>query len=186
MDAERLLLARCKQLAVLVQSNDEVELLDMASLIRQLLFDQHSLTDSVNKGRNKVNLMFHVGDFSYPPDQYVTLMSLEDGIDPHTRRPGSPSLSLSRKRFQNHVIAHGAGQQLTIMEAIKFAANVAGGRHHDPYPKDKDKIIASLSKQHRIGGLPFGVRLQKAIARVVLRALDPLIQDVQSRAVPPG
>ena len=181
MDAERLFLARCKTLAALAESGDEVELLDMAGHLRQLLLDKHSLVDSVNKGSGKVKLTFHVGKFDPPPHPQAVLASLEDGIDPHTRRPGAASALLSRMEFMNHVIAYVSGQPISIMEAIKFAAHVAGGRHHDPYPKGKDKIVSDFSQSYHIGGLPFGIRAQKAIARVVLRGLDPLIQTVRSK-----
>ncbi len=91
MEADKLFLARCRQIASLLESHNEVDLLDLSSYLRALFLDQHALVDTVNAGPEKVRLEFHVGTFSNQPDQFTTLLSFEDGIDPQTRRPGAPS-----------------------------------------------------------------------------------------------
>ncbi len=43
MDADRLFIERCKQLEKLMTSHDELELLDLSAVLRQILVDDHPL-----------------------------------------------------------------------------------------------------------------------------------------------
>jgi hypothetical protein len=182
MEAEKLFLVRCRQIASLLESNNEVDLLDLSGLLRQLLLDQHALVDSVNGGSSeKVKLEFYVGAFSHAPDQFASLLFLEDGIDPQTRRPGAPSAVLSMGNFLNHAVIYASGEHLTIKDVIKHAAESAGGVHHNPHSK-KHRVLAQLSRRAAVGGLPLGIRMLKAIARVTMRTLTPLIEKVENRA----
>lgn len=179
MDAKELFLRRCRQVASLLESHDEGDLLDLSAYLRTLLCDQHCLVDTVNRRKDRVPLEFHVGSFSQKPDEFTALLSLEDGIDPETRHPGAPWVVLTHKQFLRHVVVHSYKESLTVLDVIKHATNVAGGVHHDPYDK---RLLARLSQRHSIGNLPLGIRMLKAIARVTMRALDPLIKRIEGQA----
>src|SRR5258706_12455523 len=63
MDPEPLFPRRCEQIAELMQSRDEIDLLDVAGLLRQVIMDKHSLLDTANK--NRIKPKFHVGVSRY-------------------------------------------------------------------------------------------------------------------------
>lgn len=88
---------------------------------------------------------------------------------------------LSIGNFLNHVVIHASGETLTIKDVIKHAAESAGGVHHNQHSK-KHRVLAQLSQRVGIGGLPLGIRMLKAISRVAMRSLSPLIERVEKRA----
>jgi hypothetical protein len=178
MDAASLFLERCKQIETAMASTNEIELLDLAAHLRQLLIDDTSPLHKVNRER-RLKLKFVVGDFRQRPDRYTAILSLEDGVDPEGRRPGSPQKQVSLGGFLDHAVVYLKGQLRSVGDVIKFAANVAGGVHHAT-PSDRQKLIHEYSSQFSIGGLPGAIRQLQAIARVALRGLRPLIEAVEN------
>lgn len=180
MDPKQLFIARCKQLEELLKSNDELSAIDLSGILRQLLADQHSLVQTVNA--NKVPIRFLVKKIREMPQGLPppTFLLLEDGLDPDTSPPiYPPPVELTLGDFLNHVVLINKGQRHTVKDIIKFSANVAGGIHHDPRPKVEYAAIKAFSEMFGIGGLPAGVRQLRAISRVTLKALRPLIEDVE-------
>jgi hypothetical protein len=55
MRAEPLFLRRCEQVANFLQSQSEVDLLDIARILRQIMMDNHSLMDTANINRIKTS-----------------------------------------------------------------------------------------------------------------------------------
>jgi hypothetical protein len=162
-----------------LQSDNHIDLLDIAAILRQLLLDKNKLMDAANKGGIKPK--FHVGVSVYGPDEHAdkTFWSMIDGIDPEIRRPGMPSAQLSRDDFLSHVVINNFGKTISIRDIIDHAANVAGGVHLDPRPKNTP--IAEAERTVMVRGYPVGAYHLKGIAKVVLRALQPIIDDVQKR-----
>jgi len=186
MDAEPLFLQRCEQIAILLQSHNEVELLHLGGLLRQLIMDKYSLLDTANK--NRIKPVFYVGVLGAVAEQRKPLFAaIEDGLDPETGRPGRPTARLTRDDFLKHIVmmARDNDVMVTVKDVISHAANVAGGIHHDPRPKTDP--LSTFGKFLQIGGYPVGLRQLKAIARVTLRALQPVIEDVKTNlgAKPP-
>jgi hypothetical protein len=179
MDAGSLFLARCKQIETAMQSTNEIELLDLSAYLRQLLIDHTSPLHTVNQER-RLKLKFVVGEFTQRPDSYTAILSLEDGVDPESRRPGMPRKEVSLGGFLDHTILYLRGQPRSVRDVINFAANVAGGVHHAPTPAEQQKLIHNYSSQISIGGLPGAIRQLQAIARVALRGLRPLIEAVEN------
>lgn len=183
MDADSLFLRRHQQIASLSASHDHVDLLDLSDKLRQMLCDKHSLMDVVNTDRMKVK--FCVGLFSFPVDEHTTFMSLEDGIDPDTRRPGAPSKLMSKDEFLGHTVVWLDGRGHSVKDVIGHARNVAGGSHFDPKTdREEYRYLAQLSSQLFVGGLPAGIRMLQAIGRVTARGLQPLVEAVSIRQAP--
>ena len=179
-----LFLERYRQLSVAAEATTEISLLDLGAILRQLLADKHSLVDTANTGR--LPLAFVVGEYdpfwrSIPGIPEPTLYSLEDGIDPEDI-PNPVRVILTKDGFLAHQIAMSHGNAITIKDLIKYAANVAGGVHHDPSPKVEYQAVHAASEVFMIGGLPFGIRPLRAIARVTLRALKPLADSITTGA----
>lgn len=171
-------------MAMLVASHDELDLLDLAGLLRKVMCDKHSLMDTANV--RKIKVRFEVGCFgpSFGPGddpywEYVAFQSLEDGIDPQTS-PGGRTLTLNKDDFLKHEILYIYGKAHTVRDVIRFATNVAGGVHHDPNPNREYRLIKAASETLTIGGLPASIRQLKAITRVTLRGLEPLIEDLRA------
>lgn len=180
MQADELFVERCKQVERLLASNQEIDLLDLAGVLRQLLLDGTPLAHKANKGGLK--LRFNVGTFRQEPDQRTTFLILEDGLDPETRPPGSPAKEVNFDGFLGHAILYIDGKAHSVADVVKFAANVAGGVHHVDNPKAAQKALSEFSTLYRIGGLPSGVRQMKAIGRVTLKGLQPLVAAVTKGA----
>lgn len=178
-----LFLRRVRQLAQLVESDDELDLIDGASRLRQLLFDKSSLVDAVNRG---TKLTFKVGIFrpGWGPDddphwRHVVYQSLQDAIDPQTSASGL-SVELTRNQFGQHVVAFSRGVQITILDLVKYNANQVGGNHWATTPKAEYEKLRFVENV-QINNISAARREIKAIGRVVVRSLEPLIIDVESR-----
>jgi hypothetical protein len=113
MQPEPLFLNRCEKLAILIQSEKPIDLLDLAGVIKQLIADNHSLMDAVNNARIKIK--FKVGTFREQPDQYTTLLSLHDGIDPDIPGYMGPSKHVTKDQFLSHQVAYVNGKPITIL-----------------------------------------------------------------------
>jgi hypothetical protein len=178
VEADRLFLARCKQIETAMQSTNEIELLNLSAYLRQLLIDGASPLHTVNRER-RLRLNFVVGEFTQRPS-HRGVLSLEDGVDPEIRRPGAPRKELSLGDFLNHTLLYLHGQPRSVSDIINFAANVAGGVHHAATPSEKQKLMHNYSSQVSIGGLPGAIRQLQAIGRVALRGLRPLIEAIEN------
>jgi len=180
MDPEPLFLKRCEQMAALMQSNDEVDLLDVARLVRQILMDKHSLLDTANKSRIKIRFHVGVSSFDMPdPHEKATFWMILDGLDPEIRHPGAPSAHLTANQFLQHVVINDHGTRITIKDVIDNAAHISGGVHHDPRPKNTP--MTHVNRKVSVRGFPVDVAYLKGIAKVTLRAMQPVIDDVQTR-----
>jgi hypothetical protein len=157
MDADRLFLERARQISKLMESHNEIELLDLSGHLRQLLVDAYPLIHKANE-RHRLKLRFKVGMFRQTPDQFVLFQSLEDGVDPDCRPPGSPSKEVDLSGFLKYEVLFIKGSPRTVQDMIQFAANVAGGIHHTNNSSERQRIIAEYSTSMGIGGLPAGVR----------------------------
>ena len=179
MDAEQLFLARCSQLSRLLESHDQIELLDLSAILRQLLLNDHPLVHKANT-EQRIKLKFHVGHFRRKTDPFVLAQTLEDGLDPETRLPGSPASEVNLDGFLNHPVLYLKGEPHSVKDVVLFTANVAGGVHHTATPKDAQLLLAEFARRFGIGGLPAGIRQLRAIARVTLKGLQPLIDVLGS------
>lgn len=179
MDVNSLFLERCRQVARLLESRNEIDHLDLAAILRQLFLDDYPLTHKVNQ-EFRLKLRFRVGKFRHEPDEHTSFQSLEDGVDPETRPPGSQSQEVNFDGFINHKILFIKGRWHSIRDVIKHASDVQGGVHRSD-PKEQHRLIAAYSASFKIGGLPAAIRQLTAIGRIALRGLKPLIVAVEEK-----
>jgi hypothetical protein len=179
MDADRLFLERCKQVKLRMQSNREIDLLDLSAHLRQLLLDSPRLIDEVNRA-HRIKLTFSVGDFALQPDAYTAFLSLEDGVDPDTRaRPGAARKQVNLDGLLGHKILHIKGRAHSVRDVIVLAANMSGGVHRTPKPDERFKLMVAYAHSVSQGGLPGALRQLQSIARVTLKGLAPLVDAVE-------
>jgi hypothetical protein len=182
MNGDALFLRRCEEIAALqAGAANELDLLDIAAKMRQLLYDQHCLVDAVND--QKINIKFVVCPFgiNMPPPK-SGIMALGDGLDPETSPPKTP-IPLDREQFGSYVVLYLDARPVTIKGIIRYAANVAGGIHFDPKnSKAEYETLKLFEGTITLMGVSPGSIHLRAIARVVLRGLSPLMQTVKARA----
>lgn len=174
---------RVSQMRILTESLDEIDLADLAGHIRQIAFDKRALIDAVNDG---IKIEFVVGVFppfmtpeGDPHWDKVAYQGLGDAIDPIVS-PFGLSETLTRNQFGQHVVAFSRGEKITIKDIVKYNANLRGGIHWSPDSKGEYHKLRVLESLY-LGGIAAPVRDLKAIGRVTLRGLDPLIDRVRSR-----
>ena len=109
MIPNRLFLERCDQMAILLESHKQIELLDLSAILRQLLFDKKSLVDTVNT--ESIKLEFRVGSWGEPPPIKLTMDSLQDGLDPESDPANIEVLTLSRDEFAKYPVTYYEGHQ---------------------------------------------------------------------------
>lgn len=161
MDANLLFLHRVRQLALLVSSNEEIDLVDVAGRLRQLLFDKRSLVDVVNPG---IELEFELETVVFGPGG-----------------PKEATLKLNRHDFCRHVVIRAHGHPFTVKDIVKYNANQKGGSHWDPTGKaefEKLRFWETLV----INGVAAPTRYLTDIGRSVVKALDPVVRAVEARA----
>ncbi|RWI93430.1 hypothetical protein [Mesorhizobium sp.] len=182
MHPDALFLERCAQIQMLVESKRQIEILDIGGRLRQMFLDPHNLVAVSNI--NKVKLRFEVGHFSDERDpfaEFVVFLSLLDGIDPYTSPHPDHFLTLNLDDFMGHHIMSISGKRFHVKDVIRFTSHVAGSIHYDPTPRPEYEVLDKFSKQFSIGGLSAGMATLRAIGRVSLRGLQPLIADVKAR-----
>jgi hypothetical protein len=180
VNADRLFLARCEQLRVMQDSDKEIEVLDSAKNLRQMLIDPYPLMDVVNAGI--LDIRFAVGKdhedfikrFGPGTELMYTELSGEGGI-PENR------VSLKKGRFLSHIVFVRKDQPITVRDVIMNSAVAAGGVHFDPKPKAQYLKTQSLLKSIYGWGLPMELHLLRDIAYVTVTGLQPLIEMVEKR-----
>lgn len=176
-----LFLERCRQVDALMKSQKEIDLLDLSARLRQLLLDGNALVHQANQNY-RIKFVFRVGEFrGPPPDEHDVILSLEDGLDPDTRRPGGLAKEVNLDGFLAHKVLYLRGKAYSVRDIIKHASDAAGGVHRSDNPSEQHKKIADYSSGFGIGGLPAAIRQLQAIGRVTLKGLAPLIEALQRR-----
>jgi hypothetical protein len=113
-----------------------------------------------------------------PPNVKPTVFSIQDGLDPETSRPGKIISRLSRDHFFKVKVLAINNKEYTIREIILFEANIMGGVHAGISKTEKEKILEKLNGEISIGGYAASLRQLKAIARVIIKAVTPLINKI--------
>lgn len=202
MHPDLVFLWRCIQLRDLTERPiSQIEVLDLAGILRQLVLDKQSLVDVVNT--NKIKLLVETKRTNFervrPPARtiddegrpVVVLAPWDIEMTVGTvdalsgRVPVPERVKLTLPQFAQHAIGRIKGEPVTVKMIIKLGANWRGGRHYDPVRSDPElKVFASTDPASRKPE-PRVMELELAnlppIGAAVLRALEPLIEDVLAR-----
>ncbi|MDO8379762.1 hypothetical protein [Phenylobacterium sp.] len=190
MRAEILFLHRFEEISLLVESHEEIDLLDLAGRLYQMIGDKHALMDSANV--RGLSLRFRAADQPPPPDWILDIsvvFSFEDSVDP-AQVEGTPQGEFVREMTKDEFLKLSLlwlnKAPLTIRHIIGYARNVAGGTHHDPTQQHREYAALAEARDFvSVGGSPLGVRQLRAIGRVVVRALQPLYDDIKKHGAEP-
>ena len=179
--AEGLFIKTLDDLSARIVSSDPYEILGASALIRKLLLDDHPLVDQVNRDY-RVKITFDIiQPRATPPGLPApTFWTVQDGLDPDTAPPIGQRVQISRDQFFGTVLSIVQGREFTLREIVLFEANVMGGVHAGTAKKDQEKVLESVGQQISVGGYRSSLRQLKAIGRVVLKALQPLADQVRN------
>lgn len=171
MERDALFLSTLDDVKGLINTEDEFQALRLAAHLRKLLVDERPLVHEVNRSR-RVRLRFHVRspDPEYAPERTI-LRIVGSSLVP---TPSSPSEELNLDRFLGRQVMVAWRRRYTVADVIKHVANVSGGVHAGE-PKSRAELhleIADRLVEH--GGLPAAAGQVRAIAQVVLIAMEPL------------
>lgn len=179
-DREELFLKTLKDLERKVESHDPYEILGASALIRKLLLDSAPLVDQVNQ-KYRMKICFELGSGLRWPKSVPepSFLSVQDGIDPDTGRPGTPRRLVVRDEFLKTPVLLSEGCRYSIRDIVLFEANVMGGVHAGTPKNEKEEAIEKVNQLFSIGGYKTSLRQLCAIGRVVLKALAPLRDRIQ-------
>ena len=177
---EQLLIRTIEDLGKRITDNDPYEILGASALIRKLFLDDNPLVNQVNR-KYKLKLQFDVCLPTPDPPGFPkpVVFSIQDGFDPETSRPGKTISKLTRDQFFKVVVLIIKGKEYSIKDIILFEAHIMGGVHAGAPNSEKEKILEQLNSQLSIGGYASSLRQLQAIWRVILRAVNPLIESMK-------
>lgn len=175
METKQLFVKTLDDIEKRLTSRDEYEILLIAGLLRKLLLDGDSLINQVIT-TEKLKIEFVVNDKSAPTTPPIPVFwSIEDGIDPETSPPFLINpIKVNKENLLKRPVIQCDGKIVTVKDLIRHMAHVEGAVHPGLPKTDEEKILKELGQTLGIGGLPAGIRLLKAIARIVLKGLEPL------------
>lgn len=179
MRVEALFLRRCEQIAKFVESEDEIDLLDLAGILRQMLLDKHCLIAAVNKSRLKIRYRVSGLEDADPPRIGALTMY----------RPlfteGSEHRLLRDDEFLKVTASHIEDQAISVKDLIRCASHALGGIHHDPDPDPVYGPALDFWAVINLRGLAGGAHAIRDIGKIVLEGLGALITEVSARNFEP-
>ncbi len=161
--------------------NDPYKILMIAGLIRKLFLDDSPLVDQVNR-TYRLSLDFEIAGPVQSPDNdpHVTFWTIQDGLDPDTAPPFKPHFVIKRDRFFRTVVTVVNGHSYTIKDIVLFEANVMGGIHAGSPKTEKESSLKRIDSSIAVGGYRSSLRQLKAVARVILKSLEPLRRAINA------
>lgn len=179
MDKSQLFIKTIEDIEERLTSHDEYEILMIAGLLRKLLLDSNPLMNQVNQEK-RLKITFTVNYRGVPQTPPIPFFwSIEDGIDPDTSVPHlSNPKKVNRDDFLKIPIILFNGRIIIVKDLILHMAHVEGAIHPGMPKSDEEKVLKELGQTLGIGGLPTGIRLLKAISRVVLKGLQQLKNEI--------
>lgn len=180
---ENLFINTLKDLKNKLASADDYEILGISGLLRKLLIDGNPLAHQVNR-QYKQKLEFEIGvdnnfdDFEKGKMSSLEFYSVQDGFDPKTSRPGKISRKVNLDAMLRTPLMLVNGRTYTVRDIILFEANIMGGVHAGTPKSEQEEVIAKIAKEISLGGYRSSLRQLKAIGRVVLMGLSPLVDQI--------
>lgn len=169
-----------RQLDEKVSSSREIDYLDVANLVYNLLLDRNkAVADLANV--NGVEFEF---TFSDPEQPYSDLLKTAttsyslDGFYPPDRICNTTVVTKDRETFFATPLVTFENEKFTVANLIKFLTEVEGARHAGEVRGEVQEKLASI--EHTFSGIPALTRQVIAIGKVVRDALKPLVNDLES------
>jgi hypothetical protein len=164
-----------------LSETEPYEILLISGLIRKLFLDDFSLVDQVNREHRIKFVFVTTVPISLPNNgPYQTFWTIQDGLDPDTAPPFKKHLTVNRDQFFQTIVTVVNNHKYTVRDVIQFEANVMGGVHAGSPKTEKERVLKEIDSTFSVGGYASSVRQLMAIARVILKTLDPLRKAINS------
>ncbi len=171
---ERLFVGTLEDIESKLSSPSEYNLIRLSALLRQLLTDSRPLINLVNRN-HRLGIRFEVTvlDSRRMPDPTSLFWIEFEGIDP-TVSPFRFTEQLKLEHFLKRPILKHQSQMFTIHDLIIQVAHIDGGVHLGTPTHEIEKKLVEINSALFVSGIRATLGLLPPIARVVLRALEPL------------
>jgi hypothetical protein len=155
----------------------EYDLLKASGLIRQLLVDQNTLVDQVNKNyklkiKFKVRKRFKFNNSDSNETKWNSLSTMMLFISPD--KSSDFVELLSKDEFFKYQLLSHHETSFTVLDVIKICANKYGGVHIEDIEKGKSLELDRMSKLITFNGTKSVFYAIYGIIEVCLKALTPL------------
>ncbi len=163
-------------------SKDEYDVLAISRPLRLLLDDDQPLVHQVNS-TFRLKLRFNCARsylLNLPDSLRPDTISSQDGFDPATRISGNQPIEVDLGGLLAEIVAVHEKRQLSVLDIIKYEANVGGGVHAGAPRRDRDVSVKEMNAAFTVGGYAPSLRQLQAIGRVVVRGLAELGNRVRS------
>nr|AFK89584.1 hypothetical protein [Arthrobacter sp. J3.53] len=155
------------------------ELLGIAPLLRKLLIDASPLLNTVRAARPGVPTEFRIKQWTAPD------VGHDDEDLPYLLRLGGPELVggpedpvlPKLKHFIGAKVGQVQGRPLTVLEVIKYYANVEGGVHFG-VPKDEPDHVLGEVAPLLLGHSTGHIEILAHLGTIVVDALTPLRDSI--------
>lgn len=181
MDLGQLFLETVDDLRRRGERPTEYDVISTAALLRKLLIGSPCLADAVNRERRlRIRYVINAKEpiwrvFGDVPAAYA----VEDGFDPETALVMGAPAAVTRDRLLSQPVLAYRGQELTVRDLIQYVAHTAGGVHFDPPRTEQEAAVQAVAQTMLVGGYPAGGKTLLAVARVVRKGLQPLVERIQ-------
>jgi hypothetical protein len=155
------------------------EMLGIAPLLRKLLIDARPLLNTVRAARPDIPTDFRIRQWSAPGD------GRDDADQSYLLRLGGPELvggpehpALPKlQQFIGARVGQVQGRPLTVLEVVKYYANVEGGVHFG-VPKEKVDYVLSEMAPVLLGHSTGQIEILAHLGTIVVDALTPLCESI--------
>lgn len=171
--AERLFLETVLDIDEKVTTGDWYSVLRASALLRQLLVDERPVVHAVNR-KCRVRLRFRTLDLApLPGEPDVHWRKLDPSLF-----PGGVTTDQTLDQFLAAVCLDWKGRRSTVKDLIKACANASGGTHLGPAKEPEEQLLLEFDEVVRVVGEEPSLKALSGVCRVVLVALQPLVQAV--------
>ena len=168
---------RCAAVGYLVDGADRYRALGIAPLVRKLIVDRSGLVKTVNRA-HRLRITFPMRDITHAlhagdtPDVFVTRHMLDR--DQH----------LTIDRFLSAPAFRIAGQWVTVLNTIRYYANVEGGVHLGEAETDAERAMMATAAPGVVGG-DVMITVLAALGEVVVDGLFDLVSAMRAKPAEP-
>jgi hypothetical protein len=155
--------------------SDPYEVLRIAGHIRRLFLNSFPLVDQVNRS-HKMKLLFEVSVSADRTERepYPAFLAIRDGLDPDIAPSLNKRYALTREQFFQTVVLMIDGEKYTVQDVVLFEANVVGTVHAGAPRTEKERALRKVNAISSVGSSTSALRQLQAIARIVLKSIEPL------------
>jgi hypothetical protein len=181
-DPKQVFIYKYEKLCEMLKDGPEVQLLDIAAILRHLLVDKQTLYEVINQEyrlpiRFKVSRSASETAQEYPMCETKDILVFSDITWPQV----APLKEVKKDDFLDFDLLLLEETKFTVKHIIKFCANQLGGIHFEINSTDPDDIVLrNLNNAFKIYGASTALSFLRLIGNITIQALNELYTRVSS------